>query len=99
MREQSYEEGRFLIATENQDPIKGKVKLIVEGSKYVIRVGEEDSFRIVKPRKRPGNAESDGEDDDEDNDRDYNKDNAEKLMTWPSLPAKLLTKMPTRTKQ
>lgn len=52
LQEASYEKGRILIATENPSKIEGKIQLIVEGKRYMIRVEEEQSFRIVKSSKK-----------------------------------------------
>ncbi|KAI8530606.1 hypothetical protein RHMOL_Rhmol11G0072300 [Rhododendron molle] len=52
LQEASYEKGRILIATENPSKIEGKIQLIVEGKRYMIRVEEEQSFRIVKSSKQ-----------------------------------------------
>lgn len=105
LREQSYEKGRFLIAKENPDPIKGKLRLIIEGFKYVINVTEEDSFRIVKPKELSGlqniGSKFVGEDDDdvegEDNDKEFNKESAELSMDDMSKHASKAADMVTHT--
>ncbi|KAG5561213.1 hypothetical protein RHGRI_004292 [Rhododendron griersonianum] len=47
LRELSFEKGRVLLATDNPNKIVGIIQLIVDGSKYNVRVEEESSFRVV----------------------------------------------------
>ncbi|KAI8535186.1 hypothetical protein RHMOL_Rhmol10G0154200 [Rhododendron molle] len=46
-KEASFDKGRFLIATEISKKIEGEVQVLVDGSKYMVRVEEEDSYRVV----------------------------------------------------
>lgn len=60
LKEASYEKGRLLIATEHPSKIEGKVQLIVDGKRYMVRVEEEQSFRIVKSSKHLSSLVSEG---------------------------------------
>lgn len=52
LKEGSYEKGRFLIATEKTRKIEGHIQLQIEGKKFMVRVEEEESFRIIKSSKQ-----------------------------------------------
>lgn len=49
LREVSYEKGRVLIVTTEENKIKGQVQLVVNGRKFIIKIEEEESFRSLTP--------------------------------------------------
>ncbi|KAH7840564.1 hypothetical protein Vadar_018662 [Vaccinium darrowii] len=44
----SYEKGRILIATDQSQKIEGNIGLVVDGTRYMVRIEEEDFFRKVE---------------------------------------------------
>ncbi|KAH7864381.1 hypothetical protein Vadar_028945 [Vaccinium darrowii] len=44
----SYEKGRILIATDQSQNIEGNIELVANGTRYMVRIEEEGSFRKVE---------------------------------------------------
>ncbi|KAI8542688.1 hypothetical protein RHMOL_Rhmol08G0158100 [Rhododendron molle] len=52
LKEISFEKGRLLLANENPNRIKGKIRLVVDGINYTVRVEEEESFKTISSSKQ-----------------------------------------------
>lgn len=49
MRQESYDNARILIVTENEGEIEDQIQLKVNGMKYLVKMKEMKTFRVFKP--------------------------------------------------